>query len=491
MRADKLLSAITEASDLPHTDITAITEDSRKADAGSIFVCIKGARVDGHSLAMNAYQAGCRTFAAEQPLSLPTDAFVAVVPSTRAALATLANVFYDHPSHRLHVIGITGTKGKTTTACLISHILNDNGISCGYIGTNGTFYGDTVIPATNTTPDAVTLQKTLFDMAERGIQAVALEVSSQALMQYRVGGMRFGTVLFTNFSPDHVGEFEHPTLEHYRDTKHTLFTDFEAENAVWNLDDATTPLMQQNSRAPHNITFSTAQASDLYAANARASWKGAPGISFDLLANGEALPASLPLLGLCNISNALAALTVTTRVFGLPAQNAVASLAGAHVPGRSECISLPNGAAAVIDYAHNGESLKQILTSLREYRPKRLIALFGSVGDRSQMRRAELGRVAAAMCDLAILTSDNPGNEDPEKIISEIASHFAGTDTPYITVSDREEAIRHAISITKAGDILLLAGKGHEDYQLIGREKRPFSERAIVMAAAQELQPII
>lgn len=490
MRADKLLSAITSAPALPKTDITAITEDSRKADAGSVFVCIKGARVDGHSLTPEVYKKGCRIFVSEHALSLPTDAFVAVVPSTRASLATLATVFYSHPSHRLHVIGITGTKGKTTTAALISHILNENGIPCGYIGTNGTSYGNTVIPATNTTPDAVTLQRTLLAMVESGIKAVALEVSSQALMQYRVGGMRFGTVLFTNFSPDHVGEHEHPTLEHYRNTKHTLFTDFEAEHAVWNLDDATTPLMQQHSRAPQDVTFSMCHGADLCAENAKPSWDGAPGISFDLLANGRTLPCTLPLLGLCNVSNALAALSVTTRVFGIPEAEAIRSLSGAHVAGRSECIPLPNGAAVVIDYAHNGESLKQILTSLREYRPGRLIALFGSVGDRSQMRRAELGQVAAAMCDLAILTSDNPGNEGPEKILFEIASHFAGTDTPYITIPDRKEAIRHAISITKNGDILLLAGKGHEDYQLIGREKRPFSEHAIVKAAAKELLPI-
>ncbi len=492
MKAEQLLHTIITEIHLPDIEIHTVTEDSRQANASSVFVCIKGARIDGHTLAQNVYAGGCRIFVAQQPLSLPSDATVIRVSDTRAALATLAAAFYKHPSRDIHVIGITGTKGKTTTACLISHILNESGIPCGYIGTNGISYANTVLPSRNTTPDAVTLQKTLSDMHKSGIKAVALEVSSQALMQHRVGGIHFGTVLFTNFSPDHVGEFEHPDLNHYRDTKHTLFTDFDAEYAVWNIDDAMTRFMQQSARAKHHITFSTAKKADLTAKLPLFSWEeGAPGISFSL-AEGKAItPCPLPLLGECNISNALAAMAVATRIFKIDRVHAARALSQARVPGRSECIKLPNGAAVVIDYAHNGESLKQILTALRDYSPRRLLCLFGSVGERSQMRRGELGAVAARLCDLAILTSDNPGEENPLQIIEEIAAAFADSSTPYLCIPDRREAIRNAVRMTNGGDILLLAGKGHENYQLIGRQKLPFCEREIVFAAAEELLPIL
>ena len=488
MRLSRLISAI--ADKIPDFDIeiARVTERASEADAASIFICIKGALADGHTFASVAYEKGCRVFVCEEALSLPDDALILRVESTRDAIARLACRFYGDPSHKMRLIGITGTKGKTTTACLLSHILNASGTPCGYIGTNGIFYADQKIDCKNTTPDAITLQSTLAKMLQSGVATAVIEVSSQALMQLRADGTRFESVLFTNLTPDHIGPREHPSLEHYKACKKRLFTDFGAKWAIFNADDKYTGEFSALTTAAHSIFCSQLDRNaDFYADGVSLMQSETTlGISFELGTDDKKALVSVPLTGRVNVSNALLALAAAHRVFEIPLSDAIRVLTDVTVEGRSELIALPGGASAVIDYAHTGESLSQLLSTLREYKPSRLIVLFGSIGERAQMRRAELGAVAAKLSDLAILTSDNPNFEDPMAIIEEISASFTGTSTPYLAIPDRESAIREAVSLLQQGDLLVLAGKGHETCQLINGEKVAFSERDILLDAARK-----
>ncbi len=490
MRLHTLLSGIVEASAVPEQEIRAISENSKKTDPHTLFVCIKGANADGHRYAASAYANGCRSFLAQDRLNLPDDAFVAYATDTRRALALLAARLFGYPARTMHVIGITGTKGKTTTAQMLRHVLEQCKIPCGYIGTNGIFYAGRRIPTKNTTPDALTLQQTLADMQQSGVCTVVMEVSSQALMQSRVDGIDFDTLLFTNLSPDHIGQNEHPDFAHYKACKQRLFREFRATSVVYNLDDSAHADMLVDCSATKRISCSTKHTDANFCAigcdllRESAMW----GVKSQLYTNGERHTFKLPLIGDFNLSNALLAVATANRVFGISIKRICEALASVNVTGRSELIPLPNGSCAVIDYAHNRASLQSLLVSLRKYEPTRLIALFGSVGGRSQMRRRELGEVASELCDLCILTSDNPANEPPLQIIDEIAAAFDGSDTPYLKIVDRTEAIREAVAMTREGDILVLAGKGHETYQLIGDEKIPFCEREILLDAMRVLQ---
>lgn len=487
MKASLLLGALFPSAQIPDLEITTLTDHSEKTHSESVFVCIRGARFDSHTLAPHVYERGCRIFVAEEPLELPDDACVLLTSNSRRTLAELACAFWENPSKKMHVIGITGTKGKTTTAAMLAHILNSVGIPAGYIGTNGISFGAVERKTVNTTPDPLTLQKTLCDMHTAGMRAVVMEVSSQGLMQHRVTGIQFGTVLFTNLYLDHVGASEHPTFEHYRETKHSLFTDFAVPNAVWNIDDSATPFMRTGCAALNNVTVSSEGQADYTARNIRPLRDELGLFSlFRLIARDTELECRLHLLGEHNVNNALLALAVANGVFHVPLQQAAATLETLTIRGRAECIPLPNGALCIIDYAHNGESLRHLLSSLRIYTPSRLICLFGSVGERTQVRRRELGEVAAQLADFSILTSDNPGNEEPMQIIDEIALSFQDTSRAYIKIPDRLDAIRYALSMLDTGDILVLAGKGHEEYQLIGREKLPFSERSIIQDILQK-----
>ncbi len=498
---DKLLSVLnaTELYGAPEAshDVSALTCDSREAGPGSLLFCLVGKRQDGHRFAHSAYDAGCRLFTVERRIPLPDDALEIVVPDTRVALADAAATFYGHPEQSVRIVGLTGTKGKTSTAILIRHLLCGAGIPTGYIGTNGVDFADRHFPTANSTPESLELYRYLAMMRDAGMTACALEVSSQALWMERTRGLVFDCAVFTNLSRDHIGGVEHPDFEHYRASKRRLFTDYSVASVAVNRDDPATAFMLEGlGDETTQMTFGLIGAADsespLWAATniQPARREGAVGVSFTCLRAGKRLPGPwfLPMPGSFNVQNALAALAAVCERFGVPPETARQQLATASVPGRFETVHHPGlpEVTFVIDYAHNGVSLAAILDALRAYHPTRLIALFGSVGDRTKERRRDLALAAAGRADLCILTSDNPGGEAPDAIIREIDAAFPADACPRLCEPDRAEAIRLAVSICKPGDIILLAGKGHEDYQLIGREHVPFCERDILLQAAED-----
>ncbi len=480
------------------TEIDAICHNSRLARAKSIFVCKTGARSDGHNYAPNAYGNGARIFVVQKKIDLPSDAAVITVEDTSKALAILAETFYRHPAREISLVGVTGTKGKTTYAISVYKIACAFGINAGYIGTNGILYAGLEFQSENTTPDCLELQKNLRNMADRGVKVCIIEVSSQALWQERIHGLNFDVCTFTNLFRDHIGGVEHPTEEHYRACKKKLFSDYGAKNIIINADSDAAEYISEGSSADNIITVSANgnPTCDIYAENIRrAKVDGLPGISFTCRAkdNGNLLPfdgrevfMSSP--GLFSAENGLE-IIATCSLLGIPADFTADALSSLQIPGRFEAFTLPSkkGVLFIIDYAHNGASLTSVLSAIREYSPERIICLFGSVGGRTFERRAELGRAARELADVSIITSDNPAFEDPEAVINDIALEFEGSDKPTYKIADRQKAIEFAYSISKDGDYVLLAGKGHENYQLVGKEKLPFSEKNILLSCDEKM----
>lgn len=480
------------AGDPESCEVLSICRDSRMIADRGLFVCVKGAVNDGHRYAQMAYENGCRAFIVERPVELPDDASVVLVDDSRIALASASAAFYREPSSELHVIGITGTKGKTTTALTVFEVLNGCGIPAAYIGGNGIKFGGRSIPTANTTPESCILQKYMRQMADAGIKYLIMEVSSQAIYMNRVHGIKFETAVFTNLSVDHIGGAEHPTFEHYRDCKRRLFTDFGAKNVIFNADDPYAEYMVGSSETKKiSCSPSGDRHADLYARNIEnVRLPNALSVSFELNENDSSFTASVPMPGAFSVSNALLAAAIC-RTAGLGMTEIIKGLSGVRAEGRFETLSSDSGALFIIDYAHNGASLKAALTTIREFSPSRLICLFGSVGGRTEGRRKELGKVAASLADFCILTSDNPDSEPPEKIIDDIAECFiADGSCPFVRIPDRREAIRFAVANAKNGDVILLAGKGHEDYQLINGKKIPFSERLIIEESLLELAEV-
>jgi UDP-N-acetylmuramoyl-L-alanyl-D-glutamate--2,6-diaminopimelate ligase len=495
MKLEKLLNGveITDTTkDIPiDKNIADVCYDSRRAAENSLFVCLRGSVTDGHKYALSAYEKGCRFFVAETHIDdLPSDAYVFLCPDTRRALAVISANLFEHPSRELFVIGITGTKGKTTTALMIAHVLNAAGMPCGYIGSNGIDYGNFHIDAVNTTPESYITQMYMRHMRMAGVKYLVMEVSSQALYMNRVHGIDFDVTVFTNLSIDHIGGSEHPTFEHYKDCKKTLFGDYGAKTVILNADDPYAAEMEAaiptgtsilHYALHHNAEF-CADSPTLYRS------RDSLGISFELTAEGKPHTASLPFPGEFSVYNALAAIAVC-RACGIPTERAILLLSSARIGGRFEMVDAMDNVTFVIDYAHNKLSMTAALETLRRYEPHRLICLFGSVGGRTFGRRRELGEAASSLADLCILTSDNPDGEDPMDILNDIAAAFEGTSCPYQIIPDRADAIRYAVSIAKKGDIFLFAGKGHETYQLVNGQKLPFSERDILLSACQSKTP--
>lgn len=465
-------------------EVSAVCCDSRKAMPGCVFVCICGAVSDGHEYARAAYEHGCRLFVAEHELDLPDDAEVVISENTRTALAEMSQTFFGRPSETLKVIGITGTKGKTTTAHMIYHILNSSGIKTGYIGTNGVMFDGTFFETVNTTPESYDLAYYMRKMLDADVRYLVLEVSSQAIFLDRIHGMRFETCIFTNLSPDHIGEREHPTFDHYRASKARLFSEYAPKIAVYNADDENSEFMMKDCSAAR-ISFSVLGNGSINAENIACIRDGNRlGVRFDMRAGGDApMHVMLPLPGKFNVANALAAAAVCINL-GVPPQTVAGALETTHLRGRFEVVDALPYATFVIDYAHNALSLRSVLEALREYKPHRLVCVFGSVGGRTQMRRAELGKVASELADFCILTSDNPDNESPDAIIDDIAAAFSDGGCPYIRLASRREAVLYAVKNAQKDDIVLFAGKGHENYQLVCGKREYFSERETIIEGA-------
>ncbi len=484
------LSALTEilgipASKLkkPELPISDIAYNSQKAADGVLFVCLVGAKTDGHRYAGDAYLRGSRVFVCERDLALPEDAIVLKVENSRRALALLSACFFGHPEKKLHIIGITGTKGKSTIAEMIRHMLSENGIPAASVGTVGIRLDGDYIPTANTTPESYELFRIFSDILQKGIRHVAIEVSSQGVKLDRIYGIPFHTAVMTNLSEDHIGGAEHPDFEDYKACKKALFS--RCEHAVFNADD---PYFEEflSSTAASSLTYSTKEKANFSArAILPVMTENGYATSFLLEANQRKTDVTLPFPGEFSVKNALAAIAAVS-LCGVDVKHAAKALGSVTVKGRLEVVPTPlSGITFVIDYAHNGESLTAALTALRAYQPNRLICLFGSVGGRTEIRRKELGIAASLYADFSILTDDNPDRESSADIIADIEKHMQNA--PHIAIPDRKEAIEYAVSMANEGDIVLFAGKGHESYQLIDGKKIPFSEKACILAAAERV----
>lgn len=465
--------------------ISKIEYNSRLCNSETLFFCMPGAKVDGHKFAPQAYELGCRAFVVEHTVDLPDDAVQIVVKKSRETLAYISAKFYGNPADKMTVIGVTGTKGKTTTAILIEEIFNSCGINCGYIGTNGVVIGERHYDTINSTPESRELHKYFSMMLDRGYSHVVMEVSSQALDHYRVAGIKFDTVIFTNLSEDHIGEGEHATFEEYRDAKRKLFTDYNAKNIIYNADDSYSEYMITDSGG-RLISYGidsecTYRGSGMRPFRAETSL----GIDFDVTVLGVKTGIRLRTPGSFSVYNGLAAIAACA-CHGVTVRQAANALKSISIKGRFEIVDAIEGITFIIDYAHNGLSLTRALTVLTEYEPERLICVFGSVGGRTYIRRRELAEAASKLADFTIITSDNPDNEEPEDIIKDVLNYFDRSKL-YTTIVDREEAVRFAVRIAKKGDIVLFAGKGHEDYQLIAGERVPMCERKIILDEAHKI----
>ena len=461
-------------------NIEDLSYNSKKARGGVIFFCLVGAKADGHSFAHEAYRAGVKIFVCERVLSLGDDAVQIVVPNSRIALAEMSASFFGHPEKKLKIIGVTGTKGKSSVCEMIYHIFTSCGKKAALIGTIGIKTPKEFIPTENSTPESYILYKSLNKMYECGTEFVAMEVSSQAIYQDRIHGIFFDASIMTNLSEDHIGPYEHPNFEHYKNCKKELFR--KTKYAFLNIDD--TYFKEFSNYASCNIlTYGINENADIVARDIMPFKAGNIfGISFECSAFGKNTSVTLPVPGMFSVYNALSAIAVC-RYFGISIFDSSHALENVRIKGRFETVNTPlENITCVIDYAHNKDSLRRVLETIKEYSPSRLVCVFGSVGGRTKQRRKDMELVANALADYCIITSDNPDNESPGDIIDDIAQYISPE--KYIKIEDRADAIKYAIETAKDGDFILFCGKGHEEYQLINGKKIYFSEKEIITKEA-------
>lgn len=476
MKLKQLLEAIsyTTAAALPDLEICDLVYDSRLARPGTAFVCLRGAVSDGHQYAKMAAEKGASVIIAEEMVDVPVP--VILTENTRQALAYLSAAFFHHPAKEMCVIGITGTKGKTTTAFMLRSILEAAGHKTGVIGTIGILYGDTLIQTENTTPESYQVQKFLRQMADNGCKYCVMEVSSIGLKDYRVAGFTFDLGLFTNFSEDHIGGAEHKDMAEYLACKSMLFK--MCKTGVINRDDANwQPMIQDHTCAI--VTYGYSEEADLTAhGDTLITTPGFLGVRFSV--SGKLIfTADVAIPGKFNVYNALCAVAACS-VLEIPVSAMQAGLKTVKVKGRVEPVEVPGDYTLLIDYAHNAVSMESILTTLRLYNPKRLVCMFGAGGNRPKVRRYEMGEVCGRLADLSVITADNSRFENVLDIIEDIKIGMHKTEGKYIQIPDRRAAIRWCIENAEAGDIIVLAGKGHEDYQEIEGKKYPFDERVVI-----------
>lgn len=466
---------------IPPVEATDVVYDSRKAKPGCVFVCLRGASSDGHRYAAQAAAAGAAAIVAEEPVE--ADAPVVLVPDTKAALALLSAEFFGNPAkNAIRVIGITGTKGKTTTAYMIRAILEAAGHKTGVIGTIGVAIGDELIKTDNTTPQSYEVQKFLRQMAEAGCEYCVMEASSIGLKDKRVYGFPFEVGVFTNFSEDHIGGVEHKDMQEYLASKALLFT--MCKTGVVNADDPSLEGILQGHSCEVK-TFGFSDGAWLRGSGCRhLSRPGLLGVAFET-GGAVALSAEVSIPGKFNAYNALAAIGCCA-VLGIPADAMRRGLLTVCVKGRVEPVPVPGNFTLLLDYAHNGVGMESVLSTLREYEPNRLICMFGAGGNRPKVRRYEMGEASGRLADLSVITADNSRFENVLDILNDIKVGLQKVGGKYIEIPDRREAIRWCLAHAQDGDIIVLAGKGHEDYQEIEGKKYPFDERVVIQELLKE-----
>ena len=486
MKLNKLLERL-EYDVVQGTDeaeVTTLVNDSRKVDAGSVFVCISGAVSDGHKFAADVAAKGAAAVVVEKDVEVPADVTVIRVQDTRYALALMSAAYFGYPAEKLKIIGITGTKGKTTTTYMIRSILEGVGHKVGLIGTIEAIIGDEKIPAANTTPESFTIHQYFARMLEEGCDSVVMEVSSQGLMLHRTAGIPFEIGIFTNLGRDHIGPNEHKDFEDYKRCKAMLFQ--QCRLGIANVDDKYFHDIFKNATCRVE-TFGFSAHADLRAENVQlVSRPGYLGVAYHVSGLMD-FDVEIDIPGTFSVYNSLTAIAVC-RHFGVPVEKIKEALKKAKVKGRIEMIKVSDEFTLMIDYAHNAMSLESLLTTLKEYHPKRLVCLFGCGGNRSKDRRYEMGEVSGRLADLTIITSDNPRFEEPQAIIDDIKIGIGRTDGKYVEICDRKEAIKYAIQHGQPGDVIVLAGKGHEDYQEIKGVKYPMDERVLIAEVLEELK---
>lgn len=466
-----------------NTEVKDIKNDSRYVSEGDLFFCISGARTDGHSYADTVIKAGAAVLVVEKDISADINGVTVIkVKSSRYAMGIISSRFYGEPSKKLTVIGITGTKGKTTTTYMIREMLEAAGIKTGLIGTIEIIDGKNHIHAKNTTPESIELHRILKDMEDNGLSCVVMEVSSQGIMLDRIAGVHFNYAIYTNLSKDHIGPNEHKSFEEYMMWKAKLFT--MCDVGIINADDEHADYIIGNADCKI-VTYGT-NSSAHYKADTLSLYRerGVLGISYNLSGRLEGhIDVDLP--GEFSVHNSLAAIAIAD-LMKVPFEDIKAILKRVKIRGRVEMIPISDEFTVMIDYAHNAMALESLLMALKSYKPKRLVVLFGCGGDRSRDRRFEMGEVSGNIADFTIITSDNPRTEEPQAIINDIKSGIERTNGMYKDILDRKEAMRYAIMNAKSGDVIVFAGKGHEDYQEIKGVKYHMDERDLIKEILEE-----
>ena len=461
-------------------EINKIENNSKNVTKGDMFIAIKGFSTDGHQYVNDAIKLGAKAIMVEEgcelkTIKLPEDVTLIMAKDTREALAICSCNFYGNPSKKFKLIGVTGTKGKTTTTFMIKEILEKAGHKVGLIGTIATYInGKMIEESARTTPESIELQRTFAEMVKQGVEYVVMEVSSQSLKLHRVDGCNFDIVVFTNFSEDHIGEREHPDMQDYLESKLRLFK--MCENGIVNVDDlqgAKIPQLFPNSNImTYGIdNYCDVLAKDITITNSYVDFR------VKITDKNERVKVSIP--GRFSVYNSLAAICVVKKL-GIPSEKVIEALSEIRVPGRSEMVPNKKEIPIMIDYAHSPESLQNILSAVKSYTRGRVISVFGCGGDRDKGKRPVMGEISGRIADFTIITTDNPRTEKPEEIIKEIEDGIKKTKGNYKIVVNRVDAIKEAIRMANKLDIIVLAGKGHEPYQEIQGKKYPFDERIIV-----------
>ena len=487
MRNLKLHTLLSQLSpllslELDNPEITSIENDNRKVNPGSLFICIKGYTVDGHDFAQSAEKNGAAAVLAER--ELPVNIPVIIVKDTKRAMAVLADYFYGHPTQKLHLIGITGTNGKTTTSHLIEKILEDHGKQTGLIGTMYTKIAGRVDESKNTTPESLTLQKIFKKMVDSHVQSAVMEVSSHALVEGRVHGCEYDVAVFTNLTQDHL-DF-HKTMEAYKRAKGLLFAqlgnafyDHKPKYAVLNSDDPVSREYSQ-STAAKIITYGIDQEADFRAEHIEMSSNGT---TFDLHSPFGIKKVSMQLIGKFSVYNVLASMAAGV-VSGVDIDSIISSIVNVKgVSGRFEPVDAGQDFTVIVDYSHTPDSLENALNTVRQFAKKRIFVVVGCGGDRDRTKRPIMAEIACRLASDPVFTSDNPRTEEPEAILREMETGVIGKS--YKSIIDRKEAIKYAVNGANAGDVILIAGKGHETYQQIGHEFLEFDDRLVAKKAIE------